>query len=365
MPGSEFASVPVVDMGPLLRADGANDPRFLQTCQAIDAACRHVGFFYVTNHGVPDELLLRLEAVSRAFFLQPEEEKRRISMSKGGRAWRGYFPLGDELTSGKPDQKSGIYFGQELPESHRLVVAKTPMHGQNLFPNDEMRTAVLEYMKAMESLGHAVMSGISMGLGFPSAHFSHSITCDPLCLFRVFCYPPDPLADTMGRFGVGEHTDYGLLTLLAMTDSGLQIKNQNNEWIDAPLVPGAFVVNIGDMLEAMTMGLYRSTPHRVRTSAVQRDRLSFPFFFDPSWEAPIGILPLTEQQKEDARHAVARAAASGYRRWDSAALSLLVSPGCRYGDYLLRKVGKVFPELAEACNLQTAPGSLPVDPSIG
>jgi isopenicillin N synthase-like dioxygenase len=134
---------------------------------------------------------------------------------------------------------------------------------------------------------------------------------------------------------VGEHTDYGLLTILLQDDAGgLEVKSRSG-WVSAPPVPGSFVCNIGDMLDRMTGGLYRSTPHRVRNTA-PRDRLSFPFFFDPNFFAPVRPIELPEhQRRHDDRD----------ERWDRASVHAFEGT---YGDYLLGKVGKVFPELRSA-----------------
>ena len=93
-------------------------------------ACRECGFFYVVGHGVDEQLCARLEELSRQFFAWSTSEKMRIGMSQGGRAWRGYFSVGDELTSGRPDQKEGLYFGAELADDHPSVLAGTPLARQ-------------------------------------------------------------------------------------------------------------------------------------------------------------------------------------------------------------------------------------------
>jgi isopenicillin N synthase-like dioxygenase len=129
---------------------------------------------------------------------------------------------------------------------------------------------------------------------------------------------------------VGEHTDYGLLTLLAQDDNGgLQVHTPDG-WIDAPPVPGTFVCNLGDMLDRMTGGWYRSTPHRVRNLS-GRERLSFPFFFDPDFT--MAVPPLPSRARVDER---------GRPRWDGVDLRAFTGT---YGEYLLGKVGKVFPQL--------------------
>ena len=254
----------------------------------------------------------------------------KIRMELGGRAWRGYFPVGDELTSGKPDQKEGIYFGSELPADHPKVIAKTPLHGANLFPDVVgFRETVLEYIDRMTEVGHALMRGIALSLDLDANLFRDSLTADPIVLFRIFHYPALPQA-SQDLWSVGEHTDYGLLTILKQDQTGgLQVKSQGN-WVEATPIPESFVCNIGDILDRMTGGLYRSTPHRVRNRG-KTGRLSFPFFFDPGWDAQVGpILPATSPPPTT--------------RWDGANLEELRGT---YGEYLKSKVAKVFPELFE------------------
>ena len=124
-------SLPVVDVSSLV---GGSGPPAGEVAAAIGAACRESGFFYVSGHGVPEQLIARLDAASRAFFALPEEDKLEIAMARGGRAWRGFFPLGAELTSGRPDRKEGLYFGAELGPDDPRVRAGRPLHGANLFP---------------------------------------------------------------------------------------------------------------------------------------------------------------------------------------------------------------------------------------
>jgi isopenicillin N synthase-like dioxygenase len=180
------------------------------------------------------------------------------------------------------------------------------------------------------------MSGVSRGLGLDERYFQQQYYRDPLILFRIFNYPHSRAArgGEIG-WGVGEHTDYGLLTILRQDDTGgLQVKSRSR-WIDAPPVPGSFLCNIGDMLERLTRGIYRSTPHRVINTS-QRDRLSFPFFFDPSFDAR--MLPVEGLSNEALGDDSAE-------RWDRTSVHGFSGT---YGDYLLGKVSKVFPELRNA-----------------
>jgi isopenicillin N synthase-like dioxygenase len=324
--------VPIIDVRALVAGGDARAP-----ARAIGDACLEHGFFYVVGHGVEQDLGMRLEQHSWQFFQQTLETKMRIRMQLGGRAWRGFFPVGGELTSGKPDAKEGLYFGEELGDDDPRVARGLPMHGRNLFPDvPGFRETVLAYMAALTQLGHAIMRGVSLSLGLPPSYFADRYTARPLTLFRIFHYPPVPrAAPGAEQWGVGEHTDYGVLTILRQDDvGGLQVKSRGR-WIPAPPVPGSFVCNIGDMLDRMTRGLYRSTPHRVLNSS-GRGRLSFPFFFDPAFDASIEPLDLSgAPAPPDDRE----------ERWDRASVHDFQGT---YGDYILGKVVKVFPELARS-----------------
>ena len=323
----DFSRLPIIDVGPLVTRTGNRR----EVAAQIERACRESGFFYIGGHGVDDNLHLRLEHLSREFFAQDLEVKLDIRMEKGGRAWRGYFPVAGELTSGKPDIKEGLYFGAELTDDHLEVKSGTPMHGANLFPTNIplFRETVLEYLDAMTSLGHAMMEGLALSLGLNESYFAERYTSDPLILFRIFNYPPEPARMYEDQsWGVGEHTDYGLLTILNQDRTGgLEVKSKSG-WVEASPVPGTFVCNIGDMLDRMTGGLYRSTPHRVKRPT-EHDRLSFPFFFDPNFNAE--VKPIRVNLDDDINE-----------RWDRASVHDFSGT---YGDYLLGKVSRVFPQL--------------------
>jgi isopenicillin N synthase-like dioxygenase len=320
--------IPVIDVAPLVRHGPAE--HLAAVARQIEAACRDCGFFYVGGHGVPAELFDMLDSAAREFFALPHEAKMAIAMEHGGRAWRGYFPVGAELTSGRPDRKEGLYFGAELAGDHPRVSAGLPLHGRNLFPSQvpALRTAVLAYLDALTGVAQAVLRGVAVSLSLDAGYFETRYTAHPTVLFRIFHYPPAPPDDD--GWGVGEHTDYGLLTLLAQDgNGGLSVRTPAG-WVDAPPIPGALVCNIGDMLDRMTGGWYRSTPHRVRNVS-GRDRLSFPFFFDPDFCAEVPPFP-----------GQAATGAGGEPRWDGQDLRAFTGT---YGDYLIGKVSKVFPQL--------------------
>ena len=288
-------------------------------------ACTTFGFFYIKNHGVPQDLVDNLMAESKRFFAKPEAFKNKINMKRSGLQWRGYFALGDELTSGKPDHKEGLYFGENYPENHPFVLKKYAMHGENQYPSEDFpqyAAFVESYMEHLTELGHRILRAIAVGLHLPEDYF-RKLFClpKPFTPFRIFMYPADPVRchkDGTERWGVAEHTDYGFLTILKQDEvGGLEVENRNGEYISAPPIPGTLVCNIGDCLEAWTKGLLKATPHRVRSSPTH-DRISMPFFFDPAFAADMGDL-------------------------------MVGSTGIRtYGDYITEKVKRVFPELFQS-----------------
>jgi isopenicillin N synthase-like dioxygenase len=327
------ARLPIIDVGPLL---GRNEAARAATARQIGEACRSLGFFYASGHAISLETLEQLDRASRSFFELPEAEKMKIAMAHGGKAWRGFFPVGGELTSGKPDIKEGVYFGEELGPDDPRVKSGLPLHGANLFPDTvpELGPAVSAFMRQAEQSAHAIMEGIALSLGLDAQYFRKTYTDRPTMLFRVFHYPP---SDSTENWGVGEHTDYGLLTLLAQDDNGgLEVRTPPESggggWIDAPPIPGTLVCNIGDMLDRLTGGAYKSTPHRVKNTS-GRSRLSFPFFFDPGFEARIVPLPGFAARDDSGE------------RWDKANVHAFSGT---YGDYLMSKVSKVFPDLAQS-----------------
>lgn len=332
-----MAPLPVIDLSAVRADPDLVGPEARAVAAAIDRACRDRGFLLVRGHGVDPEAHRRLDAAARRFFALPEATKARVAMACGGRAWRGWFPEGGELTAGRPDRKEGLYLGEDLGLDDPRVAAGRPLHGPNLLPDDavpELRPAADDWLASMSGLGHLLVRAVGVGLGLGPGWFDEHLTHDPTVLLRLFRYPPAPELDREATVGVGEHTDYGLLTILAHDGRpGLQIRSTEG-WEDVPAVEEAFVVNLGDMLDRMTGGRYRSTPHRVVavTDPDDHDRISIPFFFDPAWDADIAPLPLTGPAPAD--DAVTRWDRTSVHEWQGT-----------YGDYLTGKVAAVFPEL--------------------
>ena len=323
---------PVIDIAALV--DPAAPPaRRREVGARIAGASRGLGFFQVVGHGVDPSLRAELLHSARRFFALPADEKDRIAMRHAGRAWRGWFPVGGELTSGVADLKEGLYFGTEHGTDDPRVRDGLPLHGPNQFPERpaDLRRQVLDWIDAVTAAGQAVLRGIALGLGLEERWFDRWCT-DPTVLFRIFHYPP-PAPGATGDWGVAEHTDYGLLTMLAQDDAGGLEVRAAGEWTRVPVVADAFVCNLGDMLERMTGGELRSTPHRVTVPDVHR--YSMALFLDPAWTAHVAPLPGREPSRDVA-------AATAADRWDGASV---FDDERTYGEHLTSRVARVFPDL--------------------
>ena len=339
----EMETIPVIDISKL--KGGASAEELKPTLKLIRESLSELGFFYVSGHGISEELQSELISLSQKFFAEDLDFKMKIDMKSGGLAWRGYFPPGGELTSGRPDRKEGIYFGRELSAEHPAVKVKTALHGPNQWPSkseySRFKELTLKYMSELTELGHLLMEGIALSLGLNRKYFRERFTEDPTILFRIFNYQKHVWSEGDDEWGVREHTDYGFLTLLRQDESGgLQVKSRTSSWIEAPPIKNTFVVNIGDMLEVWTHGIYKATPHRVKNQG-KTDRISLPFFFDPGWTSKLQPIDRNLLPAE----LLSRVATEKSERWDS--LSLMNLPkNLTYGEFLWEKVKKVFPQLA-------------------
>jgi isopenicillin N synthase-like dioxygenase len=293
-----MTEIPVIDVSSL----AAGDDMAGNAVAAIGAACREVGFFYVTGHAVPPTLSTAVFAASAHFFAQDEAIKRAVLYTAQGN--RGYVPMkGEALDPGKPaDLKEAFNIGLELPADDPDLMAGRSFRAANLWPDlSGFRDTMLDYFAACHQLGLLLHRAFALDLGLTPSFFEDALD-RPMAVLRLLHYPPAPARAEDGQMGAGTHTDYGCVTLLA-TDGvgGLQVQTRSGEWLDAPHVPGTFVCNIGDCLMRWTNDIYVSTPHRV-VSPPGQERFSVAFFLDPNPEAEIACLPGCATQGRPARY---------------------------------------------------------------
>jgi isopenicillin N synthase-like dioxygenase len=281
---TSFTSVPIVDISGL-RSPGRTDGE--RVAAEIGRAARDVGFFYISGSGVDESLFDGLLEAAKEFFALPVEEKMRSYIGLS-RCHRGYVPVGEEgVETGAPDLKEAFDTALDLPADDPDYLAGNPMLGPNTWPVlPGFAEAVTAYYEAVLEVGHRLLWAFAVALGEDPDVFSRHATKTPSQL-RLVHYPYNP--DAQDGQGIGAHTDYECFTLLKPTAPGLEVLNGSGEWIDVPPVDGAFVVNIGDMLELWTNGAFVATSHRVRK--VAEERYSFPLFFNVDYHTEVKPLP--------------------------------------------------------------------------
>jgi len=262
-----------------------------------------VGFFYLTGHGVPQPLIDEVLTISRRFFDLTEEEKLSIENVKSPQ-FRGYTRVGKELTHGDIDWREQIDIGvdRDTVAPGDGVADYWRLEGPNLWPAalPEMQEIVGRWNDALNTAALRILRALALSLGAPETVFDEAFAERPSAFIKIVRYPgesnPEP------KQGVGAHRDGGVLTLLLVEPEkgGLQVE-YNGEWIDAPSVPGSFVVNIGEMLELATSGYLKATLHRVISPLIGTDRISIPFFFNPALDATMPKLELAPELAAQAR----------------------------------------------------------------
>ena len=164
------SNLPIIDLASYL--DSSMDRK--ETAHAMREACKNVGFFYVKNHGVPEELVKSIFSNSYKFFSLPLEEKKEIRLELSERAMRGYYQNGEEMSNGKADFQEGLILGTEEGENHPRVIDKVPLHGQNQYPKQisELKTDIQAWLKELNRLGALIMEVIAESLGLKRNYFN-------------------------------------------------------------------------------------------------------------------------------------------------------------------------------------------------
>lgn len=296
---STFRRIPVVDVSALASGDVAAVER---VAAEIRRASIEVGFFYVSGHNVPRDLVRAMLLAAKYFFLLPEATKRAILINS---AHRGYVPFAQTTQPGRkrPDLKESFNFAYPFTPQDLDELAGRALIGQNQWPAGESvwRTVLEDYYREVFELGQRILEAFAVSLRIPRDFF-RSRYRRPLVRARLLHYPPQAPGVDDGQVGAAEHTDYGTITILWQDDvGGLQVKNRAGEWIEAPCIEDTFVINIGDMLARWSNDLFVSTPHRVVNSS-GRERYSIPVFYDPDYDTNVEYLPNCATADNPARY---------------------------------------------------------------
>jgi len=289
-------SLPVLDMSRLDRGDA--EAASFRT--ALRTATHDVGFFYLVGHGIPEGVTARAFAEATRFFALPLDEKRRVEMLRSPQ-FRGYTRTGGELTQGRVDWREQIDIGAErAPCDDPAAPVYMRLEGPNLWPEaqPDLRAVFTDWEHRCAAVARRLLRSWALALGSPPDVFDSAFGDRPSTLIKLVRYPG---REERGQ-GVGAHKDPGVLTLLMIEPGkeGLQVDTANG-WVDAPALPGAFVVNIGELMEFATDGYLKATVHRVVSPPPGQTRLSIPFFFNPALDSAMPRIDLPPELAVDAR----------------------------------------------------------------
>jgi len=295
--------IPVIDFTPFLMDDPVGQRL---VAKAIYQACHEVGFLYLIHHGIPQTQIDQAFDQSQQFFSLPTADKQAIAWSSEA-SNRGYIGLERErLDEAQPgDLKEAFNVGREVAAEtvdasvQALVVNQWPA-GQG-----EFKTVISEFFETCAEAASRVFRAFAIALDMPpdfivNKHQSYGYT------LRLLHYPPLTQTPKPGQTRAGAHSDYGTLTLLFQDDvGGLEVQLANGDWIAAPSIPDAVLINTGDLTQRWSNDVFRSTKHRVALpigDQVQRDRYSIAFFCQPDPEAEIVSFPSCQSDDNPPRY---------------------------------------------------------------
>ncbi|WP_299815976.1 2-oxoglutarate and iron-dependent oxygenase domain-containing protein [uncultured Jannaschia sp.] len=289
-PTDAGTDLPLISVAGLLEHDPS---RVASIADAIGGAARDVGFFRICDHGIDSDLIERTYAAARHFFAQNDAAKMRYYIGHSPNH-RGYVPFTEK--GDYPDEVNRSYeafdLGLDLPPDDPDFVAGNRMLGPNVWPDlPGFRETIAEYYGRIAQLGRLICGALELHLGLPAGAMTGQMS-KPISQLRLLHYVRRTDVTDHKSVNMGAHTDYECLTLLHTGNEGLQVMTQDDHWIDVPVDPSVFVVNIGDMLEAWTNGLLRSTPHRVLN--LRPERFSLPYFVAANYHTVIRPFPELE-----------------------------------------------------------------------
>jgi len=315
------AVLPVIDLSPLHSDDPAGHA---SVARALGDAARSSGFFYITGHGISQDLMDGMFAASKEFHNKPRSFKMRW-WAGFTTHHRGYVPF----------EENGVNFPKEInfndtwdmsfeaPDDHPDTLAGWKMTGPNVWPDiPGWKDTVSTYYNSVFQLGLKMLDALALELGVDPAELRQHITC-PTSQLRMLRYIPNDLPATKDIVGIAAHSDFECFTILLQGGPGLQVLSVDDDWIEAPPLPGCFIVNIGDIFEAWSGGQFKSTQHRVTNSG--KERYSFPLFFGLDYDTVVEPLEKFRTPETVAKY-----------------------PPLKAGDHLMRMTINAFRYMADA-----------------
>ncbi len=279
--------LPLIDIGDLRRGDAASKRRI---ALELGEAAREIGFFRVHHHGIDPNLIEATYRIAQQFFALPDQAKQNYYIGRSPNH-RGYVPFTEK--GDYPDEVHRNYeafdLGLDLPRDDPDFLSGNLVLGPNVWPDlAGFKETVSRYYTEVAALGRLVCGALESYLGLPHGALTDHMS-RPISQLRLLHYVRAGQTVDRRSVNMGAHTDYECLTLLHTRNEGLQVMTQDNRWIDVPVDHSAYVVNIGDMLEAWSNGILKSTPHRVVN--LMPERFSMPYFVAANHDTLIRPFP--------------------------------------------------------------------------
>lgn len=296
------STIPLIDFAPFLHGGAAGK---YEVARQVRHACETIGFLYLCNHGVPEVKIQATLAAARAFFALPDRVRLDPNILTTPTRTRGYMKLGSRhyAGTGAPDLMEAFKVQQELPPDDPDIIAGGRGQELNLWPagQDAFRRTVLDYFDAMTRLSHGLLRAFALALELEEDYFLASFR-KPQTQLSLLHYPPQSALAPEDEYGIRPHADATAFTILYQDEvGGLQVQGVQNEWIQAPPIPGTYVINIGDMMARWTNDRFASTKHRVFNRS-GRERYSLPFFGIPDYDAVVACLPTCQGPDNPAKY---------------------------------------------------------------
>lgn len=296
-PEAAAARIPVIDFAPLF----AGEPGALaRLAPEVRQACENVGFFYAAGHGVPEELIDRAFAASRRFHALPLDEKLKLRLNENN---IGYLPINASVQGAstvhkatRPNQNESFFVSHDRGSDHPDVIAGKPLRGRNQWPPEmipgmsEMRHDMMAYFHALGAMCDRILPAFAAALDMPADFFAPYFANEAHANLRLLHYPPQEAGEE-NLFGQAPHTDNSFMTALARTDvPGLAVRLSSGEWFPPPILPGTFLINLGNVMRRWSNDRFLSTPHGVLNDS-GTDRYSIAYFHSPNPDSVIKCLP--------------------------------------------------------------------------